>query len=79
MGCLCTENKENKQAQANSTDNFPKVYFRKDKREYMLKCAYNEPMKSVVRRFCQQYSLKKIIFTLFIIIINLMRNQHMIS
>ena len=59
MGCLCPENKENKQAQANSTDNFPKVYFRKDKREYMLNCAYNEPMKSVVRRFCQQYSLKK--------------------
>ena len=56
----------------------PEVYFIKDEKEYVFSCQNNEIMKNVVKRFCDQLRINKRHY-LFIIIIPLMKIQHIIS
>lgn len=59
MGSKCGKNEEKKSNQPKYTDNIPKVYFIKDKREFAFNCSKTEIMKDVVRRFCTQYNFRK--------------------
>ena len=59
MGCICGKKEEKKSIQPKDTDNIPKVYFVKDKREIAFNCSKTEIMKDVVRRFCTQYNFRK--------------------